>query len=65
MNWSEEEYNDYAKKMGIPLANAKLKEPLNTAKHQEALNKKVGEQSPINKITQKANIVIKKHLLMG
>jgi Holliday junction resolvase RusA-like endonuclease len=50
MNWSEKEYNDYAKKMGIPLANAKLKEPLNTAKHQEVLHTEEVETQPLSNI---------------
>ena len=50
MNWSEKEYNDYAKKMGIPLANAKLKEPLNTAKHEEALGIEEVETQPLSNI---------------
>lgn len=50
MSWSEKEYNDYAKKMGIPLANAKLKEPLNTAKHQEALHTEEVETQPLSNI---------------
>ena len=36
--------------MGIPLANAKLKEPLNTAKHQEALGIKEVETQPLSNI---------------
>jgi Holliday junction resolvase RusA-like endonuclease len=50
MNWSEKEYNDYAKKMGIPLANAKLKESPNTAKHQEALGIEEVETQPLSNI---------------
>ena len=65
MNWSEKEYNDYAKKMGIPLANAKLKEPLNTAKHQEALNKKGGGAIPHKQNNTKSKYSNKKALIDG
>ena len=65
MNWSEKEYNDYAKKMGIPLANAKLKEPLNTAKHQEALNKKGGGAIPHKQNNTKSKYSNKKVLIDG